>query len=99
MWSPYDRGGPAPRRPIYIAAGAFAALVAAGIGLAVLANSDPDPVPGATEPTAAAPLIPPANTAKGKFGFASSRASDPHPLTLNEVFKKTRRYGSAGRHA
>ncbi|MEV0751019.1 hypothetical protein [Streptosporangium sp. NPDC050280] len=86
MWSPYDEG-PRSRRPIYIAAGAFAALVAAGIGLAVLANSDPDPVPGATEPTAAAPLIPPANTAKGKFGFASSRASDPHPLTLNEVFK------------
>ncbi|MEU4404331.1 hypothetical protein AB0F88_07400 [Streptosporangium sp. NPDC023963] len=87
MWSPYDEG-PRSRRPIFIAAGAFAALVAAGIGLAVLANSDPDPVPGATSPTAEAPLIPPADTAEGKFGFATSRAGDPHLLTLNEVFKR-----------
>ncbi|WP_436761205.1 hypothetical protein [Streptosporangium sp. V21-05] len=87
MWSPYDEG-PRSRRPIFIAAGAFAALVAAGIGLAVLANSDPVPVPGAADPTAEAPLVPPANTADGKFGFASSRAGDPHLLTLNEVFKR-----------
>jgi hypothetical protein len=87
MWSPYDEG-PRSRRPIFIAAGAFAALVAAGIGLAMLANSDPAPLPGATGPTAQAPLVPPADTAKGKFGFASSRATDPHLLTLNEVFKR-----------
>ncbi|MFB9678528.1 hypothetical protein [Streptosporangium vulgare] len=87
MWSPYDEG-PRSRRPIFIAAGAFAALVAAGIGLAVLANSDPAPVPGAADPTAEAPLLPPSSTAEGKFGFASSRAGDPHLLTLNEVFKR-----------
>lgn len=87
MWSPYDEG-PRSRRPIFIAAGAFAALVAAGIGLAVLANSDPAPVPGATSPAAEAPIAPPANTVEGKFGFASSRETDPHRLTLNEVFNR-----------
>ncbi|MET8047963.1 hypothetical protein ABZU75_10190 [Streptosporangium sp. NPDC005286] len=86
MWSPYDEG-PRSRRPIFIALGALAALIAGGVGLAVLANSDPAPVPGAATPSAQAPLVPPANIANGKFGLASSRATDPYALTLNEVFK------------
>lgn len=81
------RRGPRSRRPIFIALGALAALIAGGIGLAVLANSDPAPLPGTATPSAKAPLMPPANIAKGKFGLASSRATDPYALTLNEVFK------------
>lgn len=88
-WSPYDEG-PGAYRPIFIAVGALAALVAGGIGLAMLAGSDSTPAPDATGPSAEAPAAPPANIAGGKFGYASSRTTDPYSLTLNEVFKSKR---------
>ncbi|MEU4829858.1 hypothetical protein [Streptosporangium sp. NPDC023615] len=86
MWSPYDEG-PRSRYPIFIAAGAFALLVAGGVGLAMLARSDPTTAPGTATPAADTPAAPPARVADGKFGYASSRATDPHPLGLNELFK------------
>ncbi|GAA2864811.1 hypothetical protein GCM10010517_24040 [Streptosporangium fragile] len=87
MWSPYDEG-PRARRPIYIAAGALALLVAGGFGLAFLADSDSAPAPAAASPTAGNPVAPPPNIANGRFGFASSRSTDPYALTLNELFKR-----------
>jgi hypothetical protein len=83
-WSPYDEG-PRSRRPIYIAIGALCALIAGGVGLAVLANSD-TPATGTESPPAAsgAPLP---NIPGKKFGFATSRTTDRYLLTLDEVFK------------
>ncbi|PZG17828.1 hypothetical protein C1I98_38560 [Spongiactinospora gelatinilytica] len=86
MWSPYDEG-PRSRRPIYIAIAGLLVLVAGGVGLAMLASADADPDPAASpQPTAAAtnPLV--QNRPAGKDGFASSRTTDKHPLTLKEVF-------------
>ncbi|MFI6506595.1 hypothetical protein ACIBCT_03240 [Streptosporangium sp. NPDC050855] len=85
MWSPYDEG-PRSYRPIFIAAGAFALLVAGGVGLAMLARSDPAPGPGSASPAAENPAAPTVEIPSGEFGFASSRAKDPHPLTLKELF-------------
>jgi hypothetical protein len=85
-WSPYDEG-PRSRRPIYIAVGALAVLIAGGIGLSMLASSDPQATAGTASPSAAAPNAPAPNTPNDKFGFATARKTDPLPLTLNEVFK------------
>jgi hypothetical protein len=85
-WSPYDEG-PRSRRPIYIAVGALAALIAGGIGLAVLANSDTPATTGTASPPASASSAPAPNTPDDKFGFATARKTDPLLLTLNEVFK------------
>ncbi|MBB2909464.1 hypothetical protein FHS43_000710 [Streptosporangium becharense] len=86
MWSPYDEG-PRSRRPIYIAVGALAVLIAGGVGLSVLADSDPPPK-AAASPAPRNPAVVPPSTAGGKFGFASSRTTDPYPLTLDELFKR-----------
>ncbi|MFJ2030386.1 hypothetical protein [Streptosporangium sp. NPDC087985] len=85
MWSPYDEG-PRSRRPIFIALGALGALIAGGVGLAVLANSDPPPDPHTAAPPAQASSVPLPSSPKGKFGFAGSRATDRYALTLNELF-------------
>jgi hypothetical protein len=85
-WSPYDEG-PRSRRPIYIAVGALAALIAGGIGLAMLANSDPPAATSTASPPAADSRAPAPNTPDDKFGFATARKTDPLLLTLNEVFK------------
>ncbi|MER5419201.1 hypothetical protein [Streptosporangium roseum] len=89
MWSPYDEG-PRSRRPIFIAAGGLGVLVAGGIGLAMLANSDPTPQSGTASPPARASDAPIPNNPGGKFGFAASRATDRHPLGLKEVFRSRR---------
>ncbi|MEV4244006.1 hypothetical protein AB0J63_11400 [Streptosporangium canum] len=86
MWSPYDEG-PRSRRPIFIAAGGLGVLVAGGIGLAMLANSDPTPQSSTASPPARASDAPIPSNPGGKFGFAASRATDSHPLRLKEVFK------------
>lgn len=86
MWSPYD-DGPRSRRPILIAVGALGALVAVGVGLAMLAGSEEPPASGTASPPASASSAPAPHTPGGKFGFAAARATDPHPLTLSELFK------------
>ncbi|GII03157.1 hypothetical protein Pta02_51650 [Planobispora takensis] len=96
MWSPYDEG-PRSRRPLIIAAGGLAVLVAGGIGLAMLANSEDSPSAAAGSPTAA-----PTNAAApadpgGEYGFTESRTTDPHALTLNEIFKK-RKFRAGGQN-
>ncbi|WP_162641279.1 hypothetical protein [Streptosporangium sp. 'caverna'] len=85
-WSPYDEG-PRSRRPIYIAVGALAVLIAGGIGLAMLANSDSPAATATASPPAADSNAPAPNTPDDKFGFATARKTDPLLLTLNEVFK------------
>ncbi|MEV7005455.1 hypothetical protein [Streptosporangium sp. NPDC051022] len=90
MWSPYDEG-PRSRRPLYIAAGALGVLVAGGVGLAMLVNSDgssPSGTASAPAQASNAPVAP--NGPGGRFGYAGSRATDPHTLTLNELFKRTK---------
>ncbi|WP_189242802.1 hypothetical protein [Planobispora rosea] len=86
MWSPYDEG-PRSRRPIIIASAGLAVLVAAGIGLAVLAGSDDGAVPAATESASPSKTVAVPPAAPGdEFGFAASRATDPHALTAKELF-------------
>lgn len=86
MWSPYDEG-PRSRRPLFIALGALAVLVAGGVGLTMLVNSDSTPAPSAAAPTRTTtdPAIP--QPPSGKFGFAGARTTDPYALTLGEIFK------------
>ncbi|MEV8638160.1 hypothetical protein AB0395_41555 [Streptosporangium sp. NPDC051023] len=88
MWSPYDEG-PRSRRPLFIALGALGVLIAGGVGLAMLVNSD-NSSPSATASSPAqvsnAPIVP--KSPGGKFGFAAARATDPHALTLGELFKR-----------
>ncbi|GAA3136160.1 hypothetical protein [Streptosporangium carneum] len=88
MWSPYDEG-PRSRRPLLIVAGALGVLVAAGFGLAALVKSEgssPSGTASAPAQASAPPVVP--QSPGGKFGFAASRATDPHPLTLGEMFKR-----------
>ncbi|MDP9863024.1 MULTISPECIES: hypothetical protein [Streptosporangium] len=87
MWSPYDEG-PRSRRPIFIAVGALGVLVAGGVGLAMLANSDPAPQSATASPPSRISNAPVPNNPGDKFGFAASRTTDPYPLTLKEVFKR-----------
>ncbi|GIH89409.1 hypothetical protein Psi01_00390 [Planobispora siamensis] len=86
MWSPYDEG-PRSRRPLIIAAGGLAVLVAGGVGLAMLANSEDSPSAAASSPSAAPSNAAPVDPG-GEYGFTESRTTDPHALTLNELFKK-----------
>ncbi|MFI7533536.1 hypothetical protein [Streptosporangium sp. NPDC049376] len=87
MWSPYDEG-PRSRRPLYVVLGALAVLVAGGVGLTMLVNSDSTPSPGTAAPTrsSSAPVVP--QPPGGKFGFAAARKTDPYALTLNELFPR-----------
>ncbi|MFF5211779.1 hypothetical protein [Streptosporangium sp. NPDC000396] len=87
MWSPYDEG-PRSRRPIFIVLGALGVLVAGGVGLAMLVNSEKATTAGATAPPAPVSSPEPARQPGSKFGFTASRTTDPHSLTLNELFKR-----------
>ncbi|WP_433251516.1 hypothetical protein ACQPYK_06165 [Streptosporangium sp. CA-135522] len=89
MWSPYDEG-PRSRRPIFIVVGVLGVLVAGGIGLAMLVDSDPAPQSTAVSPPVRASSLPAPNNPGGKFGFAASRTTDPYVLTLTELFKRTK---------
>ncbi|WP_406318806.1 hypothetical protein OHA77_15520 [Streptosporangium sp. NBC_01639] len=86
MWSPYDEG-PRSRMPIFVAVGALGLLIAGGIGLAMLAGSDPPADSRTASPPTQDPGVPIPNGPNDKFGFAASRTTDPTPLSLNEVFK------------
>ncbi|WP_030176040.1 hypothetical protein [Spirillospora albida] len=95
------RGKPERRRnlPLIIGAAAVAGLVlvGGGIGLSSMLEDDPkpkkptaqSPSPSAKPTTPATPSVPPLEPVKLK-----SRATDPKPLTLSEVFgKKTFKAG------
>ncbi|MFB9720913.1 hypothetical protein [Planobispora longispora] len=90
MWSPYDEG-PRSRRPIIIASAGLAVLIAGGVGLAMLARSDDGVQPVATDSASPSKdtAVPPAAPGD-EFGFAASRATDPHALTEKELFGKTK---------
>jgi hypothetical protein len=87
MWSPYDEG-PRSRRPLYLALGALGVLIAAGVGLANLASSEDAAPVGAADTTPAPVAGPPPVSPGGKYGFAASRKTDPHPLSVAEVFPR-----------
>ena len=87
MWSPYDEG-PRSRRPIYIAIGGLLLLVAGGVGLWMLANMDPDTSVTADRPSSQASPAPTPQGPEGKDGYAASRSTDKHPLTLKELFSQ-----------
>ncbi|MBB4939621.1 hypothetical protein FHR32_003926 [Streptosporangium album] len=86
MWSPYDEG-PRSRMPIFIAVGALGLLIAGGIGLAMLANSDTPAASRTASPPPRDSNAPVPNNPGDKFGFAASRSTDPYALKLNELFK------------
>ncbi|GII75642.1 hypothetical protein Sru01_06240 [Sphaerisporangium rufum] len=82
-------GEPRSRGPLYLAGGVIA-MIGALVAVILVMNQDDDPVPTATAPASARPSVappPPAvGDAKGEYGLAASRKTDPQPLTLNEVF-------------
>ncbi|GAA3444039.1 hypothetical protein [Planomonospora venezuelensis] len=84
-WSPYEEGMRS-FLPTFVAIGVVVVLVAAGIGLALFVGSgDASPATaGSPSPTATGPVFP--VKPGGEFGFAESRATDPHALTLGELF-------------
>jgi hypothetical protein len=86
MWSPYDEG-PRSRRPIYIALGGLLLLIAFGVGLAMMANSEPETT-AVTEPQSRPAVSVAPQGPGGKDGFAASRTTDKFPLSLKEVFSK-----------
>jgi hypothetical protein len=101
----YDAGedefGSGPnKKPWVIGAAVAAGIVVIGGGaLALTSGGDSKPKPQAT--TQAAPPPPavnptPSPTETGKGDRLQSRATDPKPLTLNEIFK-TRTFKSGGR--
>ncbi|SDQ83886.1 hypothetical protein [Thermostaphylospora chromogena] len=87
MWSPYDEG-PRSRRPVYISLGALAFLIAGGVGLAYMASAEPDTSVTAEKPVTETSATPPPGVPNHKDGFAASRATDKHPLTLKEIFPR-----------
>ncbi|GII90804.1 hypothetical protein [Sinosporangium siamense] len=88
MWSPYDEG-PRSRRPLFLAVGGIVLLVAGGVGLAMLSNSTPAPV-AAPSPTPVPSLPESSKRPEGEYGYAASRATDPAPLTIKELFRTTK---------
>jgi hypothetical protein len=94
-YGPGDEGEDPPRpgrkRPVIIAA-VVAAVVVVGGGAALALTSGGGSKAPAAAPTTAPPPTPtvnptPSPTETGRGGRLASRATDPEPLTLNEVFK------------
>ncbi|MEU6777755.1 hypothetical protein ABZ912_01040 [Nonomuraea angiospora] len=66
-----------------------------GGGLAMMWNAD-KPVTAQTEtPRMTAPPLP--SAPPGKYGFAAERSTDPEPITVKEIFGKTKKITIAGR--
>jgi hypothetical protein len=93
------RSGPNKKPWVIGAAVAAGVVVIGGVALALTSGGDSKPKPQAT--TQAAPPPPtvnptPSPTETGKGDRLQSRATDPKPLTLNEIFK-ARTFKSGGR--
>ncbi|MBG0827759.1 hypothetical protein HS041_08280 [Planomonospora sp. ID67723] len=84
-WSPYEEGMRS-FLPTFVAIGVLVVLVAAGVGLALFVGSgDASPATAGSPPPAATAPVPPVKPG-GEFGFAESRTTDPHALTVGELF-------------
>jgi hypothetical protein len=95
------RSGP-NRKRLIVGAAVIAGLIVAGGGtaLAITSGGDEKPKPAAA-PTTAPPPTPtvnptPSPTETGRGERLQSRATDPRPLTLNEIFK-ARSFKASGR--
>jgi hypothetical protein len=96
------RSGPDRKRRLIIGAAVVAGVVVVGGGTALALSGGGDDKPkAATAPTTAPPAKPtatptPTPTETGRGERLRSRATDPKPLTLNEIFK-ARSFKSGGR--
>lgn len=80
-WSPYDEGS-SKRGPIMAAVGGVVVLGLLVGGLAIMWNMEGSSPEASTQRTSA-PLP---SGPGGKYGYATSRETDPEPLTVGEAF-------------
>ena len=77
------------RRPLVLSIGAVVVLAAAGGGLYYTAQRNAQTSTAATASPTASPVTG-SKRPSGKYGYAVSRASDPLPLKVGEVFPKVK---------